>query len=88
MWRFSANKAKASVSLKQMYYFFFISIAVNSFHRCTGGVGHGEQKPPVSTPSYASTQTKLRFVSSVEFKLTSGELTLYGPRALHVYGVG
>ncbi|CAH2040543.1 unnamed protein product, partial [Iphiclides podalirius] len=33
----------------------------------------GDQKPSVSTPSFASTQTKLRFVSSVEFKLNSGE---------------
>ncbi|XP_013174007.1 PREDICTED: protein unc-80 homolog isoform X2 [Papilio xuthus] len=34
-----------------------------------------EQKPPGAV-SYAGTQTKLRFVSSVEFKLTSGETTM------------
>ncbi|XP_072929178.1 protein unc-80 homolog [Epargyreus clarus] len=33
---------------------------------------YGMDKPTINTPSYAN-QTKLRFVSSVEFKLTSGE---------------
>ncbi|CAK1579375.1 unnamed protein product [Parnassius mnemosyne] len=35
-----------------------------------------EQKQPASTPSSAYTQTKLRFGSSVEFKLTSGETAM------------
>lgn len=40
----------------------------------TGSYNYGsDTKPAASTPSYGSTQTKLRFVPSVEFKLTSGE---------------
>ncbi|KAG6441335.1 hypothetical protein O3G_MSEX001738 [Manduca sexta] len=35
-----------------------------------------DSKPPVSTPSYVSAQTKLRFVPSVEFKFTSGETSM------------
>ncbi|XP_075975825.1 unc80, NALCN channel complex subunit isoform X2 [Anticarsia gemmatalis] len=35
--------------------------------------GSGDTKPTVSTPSYTSTQTKLRFVPSVELKFTTGE---------------
>lgn len=31
-----------------------------------------DTKLAVSTPSYSSTQTKLRFVPSVEFKFTTG----------------
>ncbi|CAB3250721.1 unnamed protein product [Arctia plantaginis] len=35
--------------------------------------GSGDTKPTASTPSYTSTQTKLRFVPSVELKFTTGE---------------
>ncbi|XP_073952386.1 unc80, NALCN channel complex subunit isoform X3 [Choristoneura fumiferana] len=35
-----------------------------------------DTKTAGSTPSYSTTQTKLRFVSSVEFKFTSGETSL------------
>ncbi|XP_022826040.1 protein unc-80 homolog isoform X6 [Spodoptera litura] len=37
---------------------------------------YGSDKPTASTPSYTSTQTKLRFVPSVELKFTSGETSM------------
>ncbi|XP_063389820.1 protein unc-80 homolog [Cydia fagiglandana] len=38
-----------------------------------GSSTYGSDTKTASTPSYSTTQTKLRFVSSVEFKLTTGE---------------
>ncbi|CAG4970497.1 unnamed protein product [Parnassius apollo] len=49
--------------------------SVNSQIGVSNNYGN-EQKQSASTPSYANTQTKLRFGSSVEFKLTSGETAM------------
>ncbi|KAL4711404.1 hypothetical protein ACJJTC_016158, partial [Scirpophaga incertulas] len=47
----------------------------NTSHMGSTNFG-SDTKPAVSTPSYGSTQTKLRFVPSVEFKLNSGETSM------------
>lgn len=50
----------------------------NNVSSCNSNIGSmnfgsGDTKPTASTPSYSSTQTKLRFVPSVELKFTTGE---------------
>ncbi|XP_069357295.1 protein unc-80 homolog isoform X3 [Maniola hyperantus] len=52
----------------------------NNVHNTNANIGTinnnfgGDQKPVLSTPPYGNIQTKLRFVSSVEFKLTTGAI--------------
>ncbi|KAL0832090.1 hypothetical protein ABMA28_001576 [Loxostege sticticalis] len=47
----------------------------NNSHMGSTNFG-SDSKAAASTPSYGSTQTKLRFVPSVEFKLTAGETSM------------
>ncbi|CAG9579717.1 unnamed protein product [Danaus chrysippus] len=51
------------------------NIANNAYIGSTTN-SHGGDRPPVNTPPYSNIPPKLRFVSSVEFKFTTGETSM------------